>query len=138
MKNLLRIVLFSLALLSGECINAQEPVTIKVKREQNLVKIYFDNTEYRLIPVDRFGNQKENQVKSYKLWIKGIDKPFIGFDNALNDDMTKALKKLKKSTKIFFTEINVVDDNGHLLKMPDVYEVWFPDCKNCGNKGGKQ
>ena len=138
MKNLLRIVVLSLAILSCEYINAQEPATIKVKREQNLVKIYFDNTEYRLIPVDRFGNQKENQVKSYKLWIKGIDQPFIGFDNALNYDMTKALKKLKKSTKIFFTEINVVDDSGHLLKMPDVYEVWFPDCKNCGNKGGRK
>ncbi|MGZ3901434.1 MAG: hypothetical protein ACXVNM_05160 [Bacteroidia bacterium] len=138
MKNILKIICICLLGLSCKLIRAQEPATIKVKREQNLVKIYFDNTEYRLFPIDKFGNQKDNQVKSYKLWIKGIDEPFIGYDNALTGEMTKALKKLKKSTKIFFTEINVVDDSGHLLKMPDLYEVWFPDCKNCGNKGGKK
>lgn len=131
-KNLLAFfMLFSGLLL------AQEPGAIKVKRESKLVKIYFDNTEFKLIPIDRFGNPQENPVKSYKFWIKGNDGFIQGYDNTLTPDMIKALKKVKKATKIYFTEINVEDEYGHILKMPDVYEVWFPDCKNCSNKGGK-
>jgi hypothetical protein len=116
---------------------SQEPSAIKVKRESNLVKAYFDNTEYKLIPIDRFGNPQENKIKSYKFWIKGRDGFIQGYDNDLTPDMIKAMGKVKKATRIYFTEINVEDENGHLLKLPDVYEVWFPDCKNCGNKAGK-
>lgn len=119
-------------------LSAQEPNVIKVKREQNLVKVYFDNTELKLTPVDRFGNPKDNKVVSYKLWIKGKDKSFQGFTNQLSSEMAQALNKLKKATKIVFTEIKVEDDNGHLISLPDVYETWFPDCKNCGNTGGKK
>lgn len=136
MKSVIKIICFFLFWsFSGL---AQQPGTIKVKREQKLVKIYFDNTDYKLIPIDRFGNPQENKVKAYKLWIKGIEQPFEGLSNSLTFEMIQALKKLKKATKIYFTEIEVEDDNSHLLKLPDVYEVWFPDCKNCDNKGKKR
>ncbi|MCE3229133.1 MAG: hypothetical protein K0S32_3684 [Bacteroidetes bacterium] len=126
-------LLFSLSVFS------QEPQTIKVKKEQNLVKAYFDNVELRLTAIDRFGNMAENKIKSYKLWIKGKDvKSFNGFDNSLTSEMIKELNKQKKAAKIYFTEINVEDDNGHLLKLPDVYEVWFPNCKNCDNKSSQR
>ncbi|MBA3665266.1 MAG: hypothetical protein H0W61_13795 [Bacteroidetes bacterium] len=138
MKKIASIICLLILALSFDVAKAQEPATIKVKREQNLVKIYFDNSDYKLIPIDRFGNQKENEVKSYKLWIKGIDQPFLGYKNSLSSEMVQALKKLKKATKIFFTEINVMDDSNHLINLPDVYEVWFPDCKNCGNKASKR
>ena len=49
--------------------------------------------------------------------------------------MTKELNKLKKAAKIFFTEIQVKDENDHLQKLPDVIDIWFPNCKNCDNKG---
>ena len=113
----------------------QEPQTIKVKKEQNLVKAYFDNTELKLMAIDRFGNPKENKITGYKLWIKERDgKPLSGFDNKLNAGMVNELNKQKKATKIFFTEISVEDDNGHIIKLPDVIEVWFPNCKNCDLK----
>jgi hypothetical protein len=122
------------------CFFAQEePLTIKVKKESNLVKAVFDNTELRLMVIDRFGNPKENRVSSYKLWIKGKGtvKQIDGFSNRLNAEMLAALKKQTKATKIFFTEITVTDDDGHLVKLPDVIDTWFPDCSNC-EKGNKR
>jgi hypothetical protein len=133
-------------LLALLCINycncffaQEEPLTIKVKKESNLVKAVFDNTELRLMVIDRFGNPKENRVSSYKLWIKGKGtvKEIDGFSNSLNADMLAALKKQTKATKIFFTEIIVTDDDGHLVKLPDVIDTWFPDCSNC-EKGNRR
>lgn len=118
--------------------NAQQPNVIKIKKESDLVKVVFDNVDLRLMPVDRFGNPRQNQVVSYKLWIKGKGetKMFEGFNNSLSPEMIKELNKLKKATKIFFTDINVKDDDEHALKLPDVIDTWFPDCKNCDNKKG--
>ncbi|MBL7922025.1 MAG: hypothetical protein JNJ40_17045 [Bacteroidia bacterium] len=118
--------------------NAQEPNVIKIKKESDLVKVVFDNVDLKLMAVDRFGNPRQNQVVSYKLWIKGKGeaKMFPGSNNSLNPEMIKELNKLKKATKIFFTDINVKDDDEHALKLPDVIDTWFPDCKNCDNKRG--
>lgn len=111
---------------------AQDPVSIKVRKEQNLVKVYFDNVELKLMPIDRFGNPRENKIVSYKLWIKGSKSNGLsGYDNKLSREMISELKKQKKAAKIFFTEINVQDDEGHIIKLPDVIDTWFPDCKNC-------
>jgi hypothetical protein len=116
---------------------AQEPNVIKIKKESNLVKAVFDNVDLRLMAVDRFGNPRDNQIVSYKLWIKGKGdaKGYQGFSNNLTPEMIKELNKLKKAAKIFFTEIQVKDESDHLQKLPDVIDTWFPNCKNCDNKG---
>lgn len=115
--------------------NAQEeePRTIKIKKESNLAKVVFDNTELRLMVVDRFGNPKDNKIAAYKLYVKGRKETeaFSGYSNQLNSEMINCLKKQNKATKIFFTGISVQDDDGHLVKLPDVIETWFPDCANC-------
>lgn len=128
--------LFILLLLSLQ-INvmlAQEPATIRVKRESSLVKAVFDNTERRLMVVDRYGNPRDNKIASYKLFIKGKrdTKEFTGYGNNLTFEMIKYLNSTKSASKLFFTNLNATDDDGHLVKLPDVIEVWFPDCRNCG------
>lgn len=139
MKNAFQIFIFFLFGFSSLSLLSQEPQTIKIKKEQDLVKAYFDNTELKLMAIDRFGNPRENKVKSFKLWIKGKEvKGFNGFDNALSSEMISELNKQKKAVKIFFTEINVEDDNGHLIKLPDVIDTWFPSCKNCEPKSRKR
>ncbi len=130
MKILIFIVVFFLS-CCGSSAFAQDPISIKVRKEQNLVKAYFDNTELRLSAVDKFGNPKANKILSFKLWLKGNDKPFNGFDNDLSKEMINELNRVKKATKIFFTEIKVEDDEGHVVKLPDLIEVWFPQCTNC-------
>ncbi|MBP9069093.1 MAG: hypothetical protein KBG47_06270 [Bacteroidia bacterium] len=128
------ILIFSLFTLS---VSAQEPVgTIKIKREQNLVKAVFDNVEYKLMAIDRFGNPQENTFASYTLWIKEkkSTKKFAGYSNTLTPEMLKELKSLKRATKIFFTNIKVNGDDEHLVDLPDVIDTWFPDCANCIKK----
>ena len=109
----------------------EQPVSIKVRKEQKLSKAYFDNTEMRLSAIDKYGNPRSNKIASFKLWIKGEKKPLLGYDNDMGTEITRELNKLKKATKIYFTEITIEDDDGHLMKLPDLYEVWFPNCVNC-------
>lgn len=115
---------------------SQEPQTIKFKKESNLVKAVFDVTESKLFVIDRFGNPRENKIASYKLYVKAKreTKEFNGYGNTLNPEMIKYLNKQNNATKIFFTEISVVEDDGHLTKLPDVIDTWFPDCTNCERK----
>jgi hypothetical protein len=86
--------------------------------------------------IDRFGNPRENKIISYKLYIKNKreTKEFVGYNNSLSSDMMNYLKKQTTATKIFFTEVSAEDDDGHLVRLPDVIETWFPDCKNCEKK----
>jgi hypothetical protein len=134
--SLIRLTLIFSFLFVYEASYAQEPNVIKIKKESDLVKVVFDNVDLRLMPVDRFGNPRQNKVVSYKLWIKGKGEPKVyqGFNNSLSPEMIKELNKLKKATKLFFTDINVQDDDDHALKLPDVIDTWFPNCKNCDNK----
>ena len=48
--------------------------------------------------------------------------------------MVNTLNSFKKAVKIFFTDIMFNDHNDHLLKLPDVIDVWFLYCKNCCKK----
>lgn len=118
----------------------EEPQTIRVKKESNLAKAVFDNTEFRLMAIDRFGNPKENKIVSYKLWIrgKGATTALDGHSNSLTPDMIRALKKQSKAVKIFFTDISVQEDDGHLVKLPDVIDTWFPDCENCEKRPARR
>lgn len=114
----------------------EEPTVIKVRKSHNLVKAVFDNTEYRLFAVDKFGNPKDNKIASYTLWIKEKKKvkSFQGYSNALTPEMLKELKKLKKATKIVFTGVKAETFETHFVDLPDIYDTWFPDCKNCLKK----
>jgi len=130
--------LFSACLFSAS-LSAQEPQTIRIKRESSLVKAVFDVTDTKLFVVDRFGNPRENKILSYKLYVKGKreTKEFRGFSNRLNAEMIKYLNKQSTATKIFFTEVSAEDDDGHIVKLPDIIETWFPDCENCDKPGKK-
>jgi len=111
----------------------QEPETIRIKRESNLAKAVFDNTDASLVIIDRFGNPRDNKILSYKLYVKGKreTRVFNGYSNKLTGEIVNYLNKQTSATKIFFTEISAEDDDGHLVKLPDAIDVWFPDCKSC-------
>jgi hypothetical protein len=131
-----RLLFTTILFFCAWAVKAQEPGTIKFKKESNLLKVVFDNTDPKLFVVDRFGNPRENRILSYKLYVKTKKetKEFEGFSNALSGEMINYLNKLKSATKLFFTEIIVEDEAGHPLKLPDVIDTWFPDCKNCEPK----
>lgn len=138
-----RLILCCLALsVAGFTSSAQsqEPRTIRVKRESQLVKAQFDNTELRLFAVDRFGNMRDNRIVGYTLYVKGKKgtEAFRGFSNDLTGEMVTYLNKQKVAVKIFFTEITVLDDQEHPQRLPDVIEVWFPQCGNCSAVSGQR
>ena len=133
MNNFFKIFFFIYVVIRANDVSAQQPTVIKIKKESNLVKAVFDNTEFKLVVMDRFGNPKDNKIASYKLYIKTKKdtKEFTGYSNTLSAEMISYLNKLKKAAKLFFTEINVEEDDAHLTKLPDVIEQWFPNCQNC-------
>ncbi|MEI6022045.1 MAG: hypothetical protein WCR21_13040, partial [Bacteroidota bacterium] len=85
-------------------IQAQQPETIRVRKESNLVKAYFDVTELKLLPIDRFGNPQDNKIRGFKLYVKNKreTKEFESYSNALTPDMLTYLNALKEAAKIFF------------------------------------
>lgn len=110
---------------------AQQPETIRVRRESDLVKAYFDPSELKLLPIDRFGNPQDNKIMAFKLYVKNgrETKVFEAYSNALTAEMLTYLNGLKEAAKIFFTEIKVQDNDQKLMKLPDVIEVWFPQVR---------
>ncbi len=126
-------LLLILSLSGCSSLYAQEPAgTIRVRKVQDLQKAEFDNTEYRLVVFDRFGNIRTNEIVAYKLYVKtkkGTEE-FTGYSNELTKEMRTFLEKQKVACKIFFTNIVAKDDAGHPVPLPDVIEVWFPVCKN--------
>src|SRR5688572_9014344 len=92
-----------------------EPKTIKLKKESNLSKAQFDNTQMRLFCVDRFGNARDNQILAFTLHVKtkkGV-RSFRGGSNDLTGEMTSYLDKLKDAAKIFFTDITALNEGDH-------------------------
>ncbi|MCA6436423.1 MAG: hypothetical protein IM600_17640 [Bacteroidetes bacterium] len=114
-------------------LNAQEPAVIKFKKESKYAKAVFDNVDNQLVVIDVYGNPTSAKIAKFKLYVKTKKdtKEFAAYSNALNMEMLNYLKKLKSSAKLFFTEINVQEEDNHLSKLPDAIEQWFPVCNGC-------
>lgn len=140
MKRVLLYVVFLFSVMSPGLYAQDEPATIRVRKESDLTKAVFDNTERRLMVVDRFGNPRDNNIATYKLYVKTrrSTREFTGYGNTLSAEMLKFLGEQQVACKLFFTGISATDDNGHLVKLPDVIEVWFPECGNCDNNKRKR
>lgn len=111
---------------------SQEPATITVKKQSDLAKATYDNVEYKLIAMDRFGNIVDHSIKSFELHYvekKKKLKVFKSNNETLTPEMLSEFKKLKEAKKIFFTKIMAEDEFGNLVRLPDVIEMQFPECK---------
>ncbi len=127
----LTLIVFFLIFFYNKISLAQEPQIIRVKKELNLKKVVFDNSEFRLMVIDRFGNPRENKIASYQLDIKipNETKIFFGFGNNLSQEMLNYLYKLDKAANMFFIKIMVYDEDEHLINLPDFKEEWVPALK---------
>ena len=127
----LTLIVFFLIFFYNKISLAQEPQIIRVKKELNLKKVVFDNSEFRLMVIDRFGNPRENKIASYQLDIKMPNeiKIFFGFGNNLSQEMLNYLYKLDKAANMFFIKIMVYDEDEHLINLPDFKEEWVPALK---------
>lgn len=131
LKTIKLFLLFSL-FSYGLCLNAQQEVvapTIKVKKVEQLVKAEYDNTEYKLIGVDRFGNPKESAIRSFELYFTVNDKEykFISYSNSLSTEMLEGLKQIKETQEIVFKNIKAADDKGTIVNLPELTVMHYPD-----------
>lgn len=111
----------------------KEVQTIKIKKEKLFVKAAFDDTEFKVIAFDRYGNPHEEAIKSFTIFYKENNKsyqaPVIGnsFPKKTIDFLTK---KKKEATKICLINLKATDKDGHIEDLPDLCDiVIFPDCK---------
>lgn len=130
-----------ICLLAANLIAAQENnevKSIKVKKEQLLVKAAFDESEFKVIAFDRYGNPHEKAIKSFSIEYndgKGnYEAKVVG--NTFPDNTIRFLtKKRAEATKICLTKIKAEDKDGHPEDLPDLCGiVIFPDCKKTGHK----
>lgn len=124
-------LLFSSSAFSQD--NEGVKTTIKVKKEKLFVKAAFDDTEFKVIAFDRYGNPHEQAIKSFTILYKEdkttFQAPVQGntFPQKTIDFLTK---KKKLATKICLTNLKAEDKEGHLEDLPDLCDiVIFPDCK---------
>ena len=122
-------VFASSTLLSQE----KEVKTIKIKKESLFVKAAFDETEYKVIAFDKYGNPHEQAIKSFSIFYKdgktAYEAPVVG--NTFPEKTIKFLTKKKTTaTKICLTKLKAENAEGHLEDLPDLCDiVIFPDCK---------
>jgi hypothetical protein len=121
-------------------LKGQEVQKIKIKKEKSFLKAEFDNTQYKVVAIDKYGNPHEEVIKSFVVSYKEEDTvyeaPVMG--NTFPDKTINFLTKKKKTaTKICLKKIKAEDSEGHLEDLPDLCDiVIFPDCKNCKIKKG--
>lgn len=127
------IISFFLISYSTFCQEKEDVHKIKIEKEKLFVKAVFDETEYKVIAFDRYGNPHENAIKSFTIFYKEDNKAYQAtvqgntFSKKTIDFLTK---KKKFATKICLTNLKAQDKEGHEEDLPDLCDiVIFPDCK---------
>jgi hypothetical protein len=111
----------------------EEVKIIKIKKEKLFVKAAFDDTEFKVIAFDRYGNPHEQAIKSFTILYNekktNYEAAVIG--NTFPKKTINFLTKKKKlATKICLTKLKAEDKDGHIEDLPDLCDiVIFPDCK---------
>lgn len=97
------------------------------------LKAAFDESEYKVIAFDKYGNPHEKAIKSFSIVYKEgkneYEAPVVG--NTFPEKTIRFLtKKRSSATKICLTKLVATDQNGHEERLPDLCDiVIFPDCK---------
>ncbi len=119
--------------LTGFSQQVSEVKSIKIKKENTFVKAAFDESEYKVVAFDKYGNPHEKAIKSFSIYYNdgknNFKAPVIG--NTFPEKTIKFLtKKQKLATKICLQNIVATNDDGHSETLPDLCDiVIFPDCK---------
>ncbi len=117
---------------------SQEVETIKIQKEDPFIKADFDETNYQVFAVDKYGNPYMDAVKSFKITFqdsKGHFEAAIVGNTFPKKTINYLTKCRTKATNVCFKEIVAEDKEGHVQKLPDKCGVLiYPDCKNCDSK----
>jgi hypothetical protein len=117
---LLLFLLITIILLPAQEADNTNRGTIKIQKKGQLVKIQFDDVNYRLIGIDQYGNVLDSAVVQFQMsvTIKGIFYSENTVGPGLTYQMQQLLGKCDRTSKIFFEKIKAKDRNGTLVEMP--------------------
>lgn len=138
LRIILCLLFFGMLSYSGKIFSQEEPQTIKIQKQESFIKAQFDETNYKVIAMDRYGNPHEEAIKEYVITYSENGQIFearvIGhtFPEKTIQYLTK---KRQTAVKICIIKIIAEDKDGHLQKLPDLCDiVIFPDCKKVNKK----
>ena len=121
---------------------SQEIEKIKIAKEETFIKADFDETNYKVFAVDKYGNPYEDAVKSFKITFqdsKGHFEAAVVGNTFPKKTINYLTKGRTKATNVCFKEIVAEDKEGHVQKLPDKCGVLiYPDCKNCDTNKRKK
>src|SRR5258708_5473783 len=107
MKMLVKIVATYFLLLTSYSSFSQEVEKIKIKKEDTFFKAEFDETNYKVIALDKYGNPYEEVIKSFDITFQDTDGHFetsvVG--NTFPDKTIKYFKKRKRATNVCLKKI---------------------------------
>ena len=94
--------------------------TFKIQKTGQLLKVVFDDVNYRLIGIDQYGNVIDTAVVAFKMGvtIKGIYKEESTVGYKLSREMQQLLGTCDQTSKIFFDKIKAKDRSGTIVEMP--------------------
>ncbi len=113
---------------------SQDVEKIKIKKEDPFLKAEFDESNYKVIALDKYGNPYENVVKSFVITFQDTEGHFKSKveGNTFPEKTIKYLKKRTRATNLCLREVVAVDEEGHKQVLPDKCGILiYPDCKNC-------
>ncbi len=121
--------------LLNTCLFSQEIEKIKIVKEETFFKADFDETEYKVFAVDKYGNPYMDVVKSFKITFqdsKGHFESAVVGNTFPKKTINYLTKGRTKATNVCLKDIVAEDKEGHVQKLPDKCGVLiYPDCKNC-------
>ncbi len=94
--------------------------TIRVQKKGNLVKVQYDNVNFRLVGIDQYGNVLDSAVLEFEIavTIQGIFHKEKTNGPLLSNAMQQRLDRADQTTKIFFDKIKAKNRDGTLIDMP--------------------
>ena len=106
---------------------------IKIEKEMPFVKAAFNETEYKVVAFDKYGNPHMEAITSFVIQYIDNKKVYQSAveGNVFPEKTIKFLTKKKKfATKICLIKIIAKDTEEHTQQLPDLCDiVIFPDCK---------
>lgn len=132
MKNLSFILFFFLFIPSvfSQGTTNEKRGTIKVRKTGQLVKVKYDEVNYRIIGIDQYGNLIDTAVVEFQMSVsvQGVFHKLNVRGSALSPEMRQLMERTGGETQLFFKNIKVKDRYGEILRMPDfqyTYGKWF-------------
>lgn len=134
MKKILHsLLLIGFLFISHAFLCQEEVKSIKVKKEKLFAKAAFDETNYKVIAFDHYGNPHEQAIKSFSIVYSEGKNVFEAAvtGNTFPEKTIKFFTKTRtNAAKICLTKLKAQDKDGHIEDLPDLCDiVLFPDCK---------